>query len=167
MGLGPADVPVYPGQLLATRNFAVLELQVMHSGLGIHEAEDHQLVYEALARQLVASGLADERKIALSGFSNNGYWVEYTLAHSDYHFAAAIAADNYDPSYLQSSLTNWRKMDETLNGGPAFGAGLEQWLKNAPGFNADHIHTPLLMTCQEGGLGMIIGKWETYSRLRH
>jgi hypothetical protein len=153
--------------LLATRNVAVLELQVLHAGQGIKQAEDHQLVYEALARQLVGSGLADENKIALAGFSNNGYWVEYTLAHSAYPFAAAIAADNYDPSYLQSALGNWREMDEDLNGAPAFGAGLEQWLKNAPGFNAEHIHTPLLMTCQSGGLVMIIGKWETYSRLRH
>jgi hypothetical protein len=167
MGLGPTDVPAYPGQLLATRNIAVLELQVLRAGQGIRQAEDHQLVYEALSRQLVESGLADENKIALTGFSNNGYWVEYTLAHSGFPFAAAIAADNYDPSYLQSALGNWREMDEVLNGGPAFGVGLEQWLMHAPGFNAEHIHTPLLMTCQDGGLGMIIGKWETYSRLRH
>jgi hypothetical protein len=167
MGLGPADVPAYPGQLLATRNIAVLELQVLHAGQGIRQAEDHQLVYEALSRQLVASGLADEKKIALAGFSNNGYWVEYTLAHSAYPFATAIAADNYDPSYLQSALGNWREMDEDLNGSPAFGVGLEQWLLHAPGFNAERIHTPLLMTCQSGGLSMIIGKWETYSRLRH
>jgi hypothetical protein len=167
MGLGPTDVPAYPGQLLATRNIAVLELQVLRAGQGIRQAEDHQLVYEALSRQLVASGLADKNKIALAGFSNNGYWVEYTLAHSAYPFAAAIAADNYDPSYLQSALGNWREMDEDLNGGPAFGVGLQQWLLHAPGFNAEHIHTPLLMTCQDGGLSMIIGKWETYSRLRH
>ena len=167
MGLGPTDTPAYPGPLLATRNIAVLELQVVHAAQGVGQAEDHQLVYEALSRQLVASGLADENKIALAGFSNNGYWVEYTLAHSAYPFAAAIAADNYDPSYLQSALGNWRAMDEELNGGPAFGAGLEQWLTHAPGFNAEHIHTPLLMTCQDGGLVMIIGKWETYSRLRH
>jgi len=167
MGLGPPLMPTNPGQLLATRDIAVLELEVLHAGQGIHQAEDHKLVFESVSRQLVESGLADEKKIALSGFSNNGYWVEYTLAHSAFPFAAAIAADNYDPSYVQSALNNWREMDEDLDGGAAFGTGLAQWLKNAPGFNAEHIHTPLLMTCQDGGITMIVGKWETYSRLRH
>jgi dipeptidyl aminopeptidase/acylaminoacyl peptidase len=167
MGLGPTDVATYPGQLLATRNVAVLQLEELHAGRGVEQAENHKVVYEALARQLVASGLADEHKIALAGFSQNGYWVEYTLAHSDFPFAAAIAADNYDPSYMQSALGNWREMDERLNGGPAFGEGLTQWLQHAPGFNAEHIHTPLLMTGQDGGVLLIIGKWETYSRLHH
>src|SRR6202034_1258290 len=123
--------------------------------------------FETLAKQLVASGIADEHKIALAGFSRNGHWVEFTLSHSSFPFAAAIAADNYDPSYMQSALGNWREMDVPLNGGPAFGAGLQEWLAHAPGFNAEHILTPLLMTCQDGGLLLIIGKWETYSRLRH
>ena len=167
MGLGPTQVASYPGQLLATRNIAVLELDVLHPAQGFKGAEDRQLVFEAVSKQLVSSGLADENKIGLAGFSQNGYWVEYTLSHSAFPFAAAIAGDNYDPSYLQSALGNWREMDVRLNDGPAFGNGLQEWLAHAPGFNAEHIHTPLLMTGQSAGLVMIIGKWEIYSRLRH
>jgi hypothetical protein len=167
MGLGPTQVASYPGQLLATRNIAVLELQVLHAAQGFKGAEDRQLVFEALGRQLTSSGLVDEGKIALAGFSQNGYWVEYTLAHSAFPFAAAIAGDNYEPSYLQSALGNWRQTDVELNGGPAFGDGLLEWLAHAPGFNAEHIHTPLLITGQSGGILMIIGEWEIYSRLRH
>jgi hypothetical protein len=167
MGLGPTQVPSYPGQLLATRNIAVLELEVLHAAQGFKGAEDRQLVFEALSKQLASSGLADENKIGLAGFSQNGYWVEYTLAHSAFPFAAAIAGDNYEPSYFQSALGNWRQTDVEFNGGPAFGAGLQEWLAHAPGFNAEHIHTPLLITGQSGGLLMIISEWEIYSRMRH
>jgi dipeptidyl aminopeptidase/acylaminoacyl peptidase len=167
MGLGPSATAAYPGQLLATRNIAVLQLAVVHRSSGVGEAEDYQLAFETLAEQLSASGLADRNKIALDGFSRNGYWVEYTLSHSKFPFAAAIAADNYDPSYFQSALTNWRKDDEQVNGAPAFGDGLQQWLKRAPGFNAEHIRTPLRMIGQSAGVEVIMSKWETYSRLHY
>jgi hypothetical protein len=167
MGLGPSETPAYPGQLLATRNIAVLTLEVLHVKQDTRQAQDFQLAYEALKDQFVASGLADEKKIALDGFSQNGYWVEYTLAHTSFPFAAAISGDNIDPSYVQSSLGNWRKMDEQLNGAPAFGAGMQQWLKTAPGFNVENFNSPLLMILQSTGPAMIIAKWEIYSRLHY
>jgi dipeptidyl aminopeptidase/acylaminoacyl peptidase len=167
MGLGPSANAAYPGQLLATRNIAVLQLAVVHRSSGVSEAEDYQLAFETLAEQLSASGLADRNKIALDGFSKNGYFVEYTLSHSRSPFAAAIAADNYDPSYIQSALTNWRNIDEQTNGAPAFGDGLQQWLKRAPGFNAEHIRTPLRMIGQSAGVEVIMSKWEIYSRLHY
>jgi hypothetical protein len=167
MGLGPSLFASCPGQLLATRNIAVLTLSVMHFSPGSGQDDDYQLAFESLAQQLVASGIADPQKIALVGFSRNGHWVEFTLAHSAFPFAAAIAADNYDPSYIQSALANWRNDDAQMNGAPAFGEGLQKWFARAVGFNAEHIHTPLLMIGQSGGLEMIIGEWEIFSRLRH
>ena len=167
MGLGPSFFASYPGQLLATQNIAVLTLSVLHFAQGLGQDDDYQLAFESLAQQLIASGLADPNKIALAGFSRNGHWVEFTLAHSAFPFAAAIADDNYDPSYFQSALLNWRNSDAEMNGGPAFGEGLEKWLSRAVGFNAEHIHTPLLMIGRSGGLEMIIGEWEIFSRLRH
>jgi hypothetical protein len=166
-GLGPTPIASYPGQSLATRNIAVLVLKVLHTTGGFEESDDRQLGFETLARQLAASGLADETKISLDGFSQNGYFVEYTLAHSAFPFAAAIAGDNYDPSYFQSALGNWRNLDTVWNGGPAFGASLQEWIAHAPGFNAEHMHAPLLMIGQSGGILQIIGEWEIYSRLRH
>jgi hypothetical protein len=167
MGLGPSALPAYPGQLLATRNIAVLQLAVIHPAPGIEQAHDYQLAFETLAEQLSSSGLADRNKIALDGFSRNGFWVEYTLAHSPFPFAAAMAADNYDASYFQSALANWRQIDEEWNGGPAFGTGLQEWLARAPGFNAESIHTPLRILGLSGGIPLIIGEWEIYSRLKH
>jgi hypothetical protein len=166
MGLGPSDMAAYPGQLLATRNIAVLELEVLHPSPGVQEAEDYQLAFETLAEQLSASGLVDRNKIGLDGFSRNGFWVEFALTHSRFPFAAAIAADNYDPSYFQSALSNWRELDVAPNGATAFGTGLQEWLKHAPGFNAEHIHTPLRMIGQSDGVPLIMAKWEIYSRLR-
>jgi dipeptidyl aminopeptidase/acylaminoacyl peptidase len=167
MGLGPSADASSPGQLLATRNIAVLELAVLHPHSGPGQAEDYKLAYETLAEQLSTSGLVDRNRVALDGFSRNGYWVEYTLSHSKFPFAAAVVADNYDPSYIQSALADWRPEDERLNGGPAFGDGLQVWLANTPGFNAEHIHAPLLMIGQSAGLAVILSKWETFSRLRH
>jgi hypothetical protein len=79
----------------------------------------------------------------------------------------AAEAEDLTQDVLVRALGNWRQSDVELNGGPAFGAGLQEWLAHAPGFNAEHIHTPLLITGQSGGLLMIIGEWEIYSRMRH
>jgi hypothetical protein len=167
MGLGPSEFPTYPGQLLATRNIAVLQLAVLHPAAGVQQAQDYQLAFETLAEQLSTQGIANRDAVALDGFSRNGYWVDYTLARTDFPFAAAVAADNYDASYFQSALANWREVDEQWNGGPAFGAGLQQWILRAPGFNADRIRAPLRMVELSGGTSLIIGQWEIYSRLRY
>jgi dipeptidyl aminopeptidase/acylaminoacyl peptidase len=167
LGLGPSNLAAYPGQLLATRNIAVLQLSTVGYSPDDQQGADYQLAFETLAEQLSASGLIDRNRIALDGFSQNGYWVEYTLTHSDFPFAAAVASDNYDPSYFQSALTNWREVDVLTNGGAkAFGSGLQEWFKRAPGFNADHINTPLRLIGQSGGVEMLMAKWEIYSRLR-
>jgi len=167
LGLGPSDLAAYAGQLLATRNIAVLQLSTVGRSPDDQQGAEYQLAFETLAEQLSASGLIDRNKIALDGFSQNGYWVEYTLTHSAFPFAAAVASDNYDPSYIQSALTNWRELDILTNGGAKpFGAGLQEWIKRAPGFNADHIHTPLRLIGQSGGVLLLLAKWEIYSRLR-
>jgi hypothetical protein len=167
MGLGPSQYASYPGQLLATRNIAVLTLSVMHFASGLGQDDDYQLAFESLAQQLIGSGLADPQKIALVGFSRNGHFVEFTLAHSAFPFAAAIAADNYDPSYMQSALLNWRNEDEQMNGAPAFGEGLHKWTARAVGFNAERIHAPLYIIGQSAGIALIISEWEIFSRLRY
>lgn len=168
MGLGPSSYASYPGQLLATRNFAVLTLEVIHRSVGVKEPEDYQLAFETAAEQLAASGLADRNKVALAGFSRNGYFVEFTLAHSAFPFAAAIAADNYDPSYVQAAFDNWLPSDAAQNGAEPFGPGLQQWIIHAPGFNAEHMNAPLLKIGQStGAIFYIIAGWEVFSRLRH
>jgi hypothetical protein len=103
----------------------------------------------------------------LVGFSRNGYYVEYAVSHSDTPYAAAVADDNWDPSYVTETLVGGDFMAAKENGAEPYGAGLQQWLENAPGFNADRIHAPLLMQVQSNGIAGILGMWELFSRLRH
>lgn len=169
LGLGPPVAASYAGQALASRGVAVLHVNVdMTSTMGTPaEAPLRQRTFEAVARKLIALGIADPEKIGLIGFSRNGYWVEYTLTHSEFGFAAAIAADNWDPSYWGTTLTGNVGSAMEVNGAAPFGAGLQQWLERAPGFNVERIKAPLRMVEQSVGTFGILGNWEIYSRLRY
>jgi hypothetical protein len=83
----------------------------------------------------------------LIGWSRTCYHVEYTLTHSQYHFAAATVIDGVDGGYFQyiafgNTATSSLYYDQ-WNGGSPFGRGLGAWLKNAPGFNLDKVHAPV------------------------
>lgn len=167
--LGPAEVASYPGQLLANRGIAVLQLNVrlgakFNTG---QEAETRKVAFEAVARQLVESGLVDGQKVGLAGFSRNGYYVEYALTHSRFPFAAAIAADSWDPGYFQQTLTGDIGNASAVNGALPFGEGLKTLLQSAPGFNVEKIRTPLRMIEQSNGLFGVLAKWEMFARLRY
>ncbi len=168
-GLGPTLIAPYAAQLLAGRGIAVLELDVPegHRFSTAAEAAVRRDAFEAAARQLIDSGLVDPARVGLAGFSRNGYYVEYTLSHSDFPFAAAIAADNWDPGYFHETLTGYSVQATAVNGAPPFGEGLQAWLAQAPGFNAEKIRTPLRMVEQSSGLFGVLLKWEIFNRLRY
>jgi hypothetical protein len=92
--------------------------------------------------------------------------VKYALAHANYRFAAAVVADGVDAGYFQyiaySSSPAVRVEFENVNGGVPFGAGLFNWLKTSPGFNLDHVNTPVLIQAISRGLP---GEWEWFSGL--
>jgi dipeptidyl aminopeptidase/acylaminoacyl peptidase len=116
---------------------------------------------------LIEEGIVDGRRVAISGFSRNGYFAYYALSHSQFPFAAAVVADNFDASYIQTVLGDNYTDAEAAIGAPAFGAGLRTWLERATGFNAEAIHTPLLLIGQSSGaLENILQQWEVLSRLR-
>src|SRR2546421_2650937 len=50
-------------------------------------------------------------------------------------------------------------------GAPPHGEGLQQWLKNSPGFNLDRITTPLLVNAE--GTNNVMFMWEPYAVLHH
>jgi dipeptidyl aminopeptidase/acylaminoacyl peptidase len=169
-GLGPSRVAVGARQLLAGRNIAVADVWVSSLGgpAGLPaEGPTRQALYEAVAKTLIDRGLVDSSKIGLSGYSRAGFHVEYTLTHSKFPFAAAVANDNVDYDYLQMALDNWPPYLTLQYGALPFGDGLKTWLRESPGFNADKIHTPLYMNEQSGnGAESAIAQWETFSRLR-
>ncbi len=166
-GLGPSLVAVYPGQLLANREMFVLHLYA-HTEKGTpREAEEFMHAYEAAIHTLVGRGLIEGSKVGLVGFSRTGWKVEYTLSHSDLHFAAAIAADNLEPSYFAGVLADWDIELQRVNGGAPFGEGIKPWLERAPGFNAQRITTPLQLISQSNSLWGLLDPWELFANLRY
>ncbi|AMN47867.1 hypothetical protein ACG33_12310 [Steroidobacter denitrificans] len=168
-GLGPTLIASYPGRLLAARDILVLHMDVTR-GMQFDtpaEPEIRQRAFEAAAQQLVQAGLVDRQRIGLLGFSRNGYYVEHTLTHSAFPFAAAISADNWDPSYMAHMLGGFDASAIDIHGAEPFGAGLVKWIERAPGFNAERVRTPLLTIVQSTGILDVLFKWELFARLRH
>jgi dipeptidyl aminopeptidase/acylaminoacyl peptidase len=168
--LGPTLVAPYPGRILAARGIAVLVLNVPLGAKfgGTEEGETRKNAFIAAAEHLVTEGIADRAKIGLVGFSRNGWYTEYTLTHSDFPFAAAIAADNWDPSYAPTVWLDHYAQAVAVTGAEPFGEGLKVWLEKAPGFNADRVRVPLLKIEQStGGLFGVMAQWEMFGRLRY
>jgi hypothetical protein len=122
---------------------------------------------EGVARALVARGVVDAAKVGVTGFSRTGWHVEYALTHADFPYAAALAADNVDNSYIQSAMMAWPVEPNRTNGAEPFGEGMGAWLTEAAGFNADRVRTPIRLQVNSGsGPGWALSHWEMYSRLR-
>jgi dipeptidyl aminopeptidase/acylaminoacyl peptidase len=168
--LGPTMIAPYPGQVMANRGVAVLHLNV-HMGKKFgtpDEAETRKEGLAAAAEHLISQGLVDRTKVGIVGFSRNGWYAEYSLTHSGFPFAAAISADNWDPSYSATMLFSHFENAAAVNGAPPFGEGLHKWLEKAPGFNVDRIEAPLLKIEQStGGLFGVLSHWELVSRMRY
>lgn len=171
--LGRVDrMTALAAQILAGRGMAVLELsqKPLAGVMGTpEEAPDVMRGCEAAIRYLVHGGLADPRRIGLTGYSRTAYWVAYMLTHSSFPYAAAIESDGLDISYVQLVLTTepgrYAGLVGTAGEAP-FGQGLPQWLRTAPGFNADKVHTPLRLEVASGGVEDAFLQWEMYSRLK-
>jgi hypothetical protein len=167
-GLGPSLVAVQAAQVLAGRGIAVLEFHTMAQYGSPPEAETTQRAFEELAKRMVATGIADEHRIGITGFSRAGYFAYHALSHSPMRFAAAVVADNVDYSYMQVVLNNRYAGGASVIGAPAFGAGLKTWLDRSTGFNVEAIHAPMLLIGQSGGgfQAYILEQWEILGRLR-
>lgn len=166
-GLGPTMVASYPGRVLAARGLLVLHLNV-EGPVAFdtpQEADLRRRAFEQAAQQLVARGLVDQQRVGLVGFSRNGFYVEYTLTHSSFPFAAAVTADNWDAGYVAQTFLGYNAAG--VNGAAPFGEGLALWRENAPGFGADRVHTPLLQIEQSHALLGVLVRWELFGRLRY
>lgn len=168
-GLGPSPIATYPGRAMAARDVLVLHVDVMMGPKfgTTEEAPTRQQGFEAAIAHLDGLKLIDPTKVGIVGFSRNGYYVEHTLTHSAFPFAAAIAADNWDPSYIQQTLAGAYGGTVPTIGHEPFGAGLASWLQNAPGFSTERIKSPLMMIDQSIGMFGVFLKWETFNRLRY
>ena len=120
----------------------------------IGEAAFHMDIYDSAVRTLDERGLIDKERVGLIGFSLTGWYVQFALAHSIVHYAAATTTDNI----MYSMGTYWYvhrngMMDQYdhLYGGPPYGETFKNWAAYSVSFNLDKIRTPLLM--EEMGYG--------------
>lgn len=171
--LNGAFPTAFAAQALANRDIAVLQLGGSDDGdADVLATPKEPRVFvsgvEGAIRHFVADGLADRSHIGIIGFSRTGWLVEYMLTHNDFPFCAAEVADNIDGSYVQYILgQDFLKSEYGAdNGALPYGAGLQTWLRNAPGFNCDKIRAPLRIELDSGPMDRILGRWELFSNLR-
>jgi hypothetical protein len=168
----------YAAEPLANAGFIVLQtglvdiyekssVDELFTVLGTPQEGPHYMaLFESAIDILDQRGLVDRDRIGISGFSRTVYHVLYTLTHSHYHFAAAVAADGVNFGYVgcvyylaQSDSSLCEKMN---GGGPPYGQSLIGWITNAPTFRLDRISAPLLLQAVSAPLG----EWEVLSGLR-
>jgi hypothetical protein len=137
--------------------------------IAMHQLE--QSIYEGAIDHLDAAGLIDRARVGLIGFSYTCWSVKYALSHphDGYRYAAASVADGYDGGYFDYIVRGNRpataQQFETTAGGKPYGAGLESWMQNSPGFNVDRVDTPLRMT-PLGNPGSLLSDWEWFVLLK-
>jgi hypothetical protein len=128
-----------------------------HQGLGgIAEAAFAMDLWDSAVKALDEQGLIDRNRVGIIGFSRTGWYTEFILAHSKFHYAAATVADNAQYSvgeyWLNHDANTIKSFDQTY-GGPPYGATLKNWLDYSVSFNLDKFHTPLLL--EQMGYGRV------------
>jgi dipeptidyl aminopeptidase/acylaminoacyl peptidase len=168
----------YAAQPLANKGFLVLQMGLadvyekasqdeVYKILGTPQEGPHYMaLFESAIDELDQRGLIDRNRVGLSGFSRTFYHVLFALAHSSHHFAAAVAADGIDFSYVWCLYYLPRFADSSVcvkvNGGPPYGEGLAGWAKAAPTFNLDKVRAPLLLQA----ISAPLGEWEVFAGLQ-
>ena len=157
---------VFAAQALAARGIMVLQMggspnfddfEYLNS---TQEAPRQMAAYEGAIDYLDQRGWIDRSKVGLVGFSRTVFAVEYTLTHSSYPIAAAVIADGFDGGYLQYLVFRDVADYADVNGGPAIGKSLAGWIERSPGFNLDHVHTPVRI--ETYGAGSLFAGWEWF-----
>jgi dipeptidyl aminopeptidase/acylaminoacyl peptidase len=155
---------------LSSAGIVVLQMRKRSShSLNEQEASDHLRGMEAAVRSLAEVGLVDPARVGVVGFSWTCWYVEYALIKRPQLFSAAVIADGNDNSYMEYHLwgaTNplLRYQIEAINGGAPVGDNLMNWLYSAPGFQLDHVVTPLQI--EAIGPSSVLLEWELYSSLQ-
>ena len=161
----------FAAQVLAGRGIVVLQMNdIFYDSLVTRqEAVRVMRTYENAVNYLDRRGIIDRQHVGLLGFSRTCYYVKYTLTNSRQRFAAAVASDGVDASYLQYLVASVAGRDaasefEAMIGSPPFGAGLRKWLKSSPGFRLDGVRTPLLIEAFEPS--SVLGEWQWFAGLK-
>lgn len=151
----------YPIQSFANRGYAVLSFQrpvdigIVRSPGNVREAQaldqknfaDRRSVLSALARGVelvIARGIADRRRIGITGMSDGAATVQFALLHSRLFAVAALSNCCIDATtaILAGPAAARHFLDE---GYPPVGQGKSFWRRIALSQNAHRVRTPILM----------------------
>ncbi len=128
----------YPIQALASEGVAVLMVYFPHEFFEKYVTPEERPIVlagaEGAMRYLVDRGIADSTRIGITGFSHAGYMVEYAVQQSSFRFAAAVAIDNWDGSYVGYALLTYPGewiTHERFYGGTPYGSSREAWFRHA------------------------------------
>lgn len=158
----------FAAQPLASRGIAVLQINDSFGALidTPNETEHVMSAYEGAIDLLDSEGIIDRGRVGIIGFSRTCLYVKYALTHSHQHFAAAVASDGFDGGYFEyvAAFPLAKSEMESVTGAAPFAAGLETWLKKAPGFLLDRVQTPIQL--HANAPASLFEQWEWFSGLQ-
>jgi dipeptidyl aminopeptidase/acylaminoacyl peptidase len=147
----PSTVPV---SVFTTRGYAVLlaELPIGPDGVAGNPRSEMVEVLLPQVHHAAELGYIDLSRIAVSGQSYGGYGTASIVSGTNLFRAAIAISGIYDLASLHSwmdrngsnGMARWAETGQGRMGTHPW-ADLRRYLSNSPFYQADHIHTPLLM----------------------
>lgn len=123
-------------------------------------------IYRTAIAYLAGKGLIDPRRVGIIGYSHTCFFVDWSLTHDPHLFAAASVTEGGDGSPMEYMLSMMGSViTQSLYGGPPFGKTLKNWVKRAPIFHVNRVHTPLLLVVPHPKVTTLF-EWEWLHGLR-
>jgi dipeptidyl aminopeptidase/acylaminoacyl peptidase len=161
---GPGMPTAFAARALASAGIVVLQVDEDCPFVTPKEGPCAVSAYESGVEKLVSEGLADPEKIGIIGFSRSCFYVMETLTTSSLHLKAASITSGLMFDYWQYAFSPERGEGDAIIGVPPFGEGLQQWIKQSPGFNLDKVNAPLMVVGE--GPDVLLTMWAAYAGLR-
>jgi dipeptidyl aminopeptidase/acylaminoacyl peptidase len=163
------DPSAFAARHLASAGFVVLQIQKQPNVLSDEDAQTSLAGYRSAIQRLSEDGLIDPNRVGVVGFSWTCWYAVNAIVKAPQLFAAATIADGLDNSYMQYMLfapddPNLQDQMKRIRGGRPIGAGLDRWIKEAPGFHLDQARTPVRI--ETINPASILQEWELYASLR-
>jgi len=158
----------FAARQLASAGFVVLQIQKKPDVLSDEDAQTGLAGYRSAIQSLSEDGLIDPSRVGVVGFSWTCWYVANALVKAPHLFAAATIADGLDNSYMQymffaPDAPSLQEQMNKIRGGSPFGAGLDRWMKEAPGFHLDQVQTPVRL--ETINPASVLQEWELYASL--
>jgi dipeptidyl aminopeptidase/acylaminoacyl peptidase len=161
---------VLAAQPLAAKGFVVVQVGDDFTSAMFTPSEGKMAMaeFEGIIDYLNGIGLVDPNRVGIVAFSATGPGVGYAIAHSKYHFGAAVLSDTNDAGYFTYlslfNLDGTIQRFEPINGGAPFGASLASWLREAPEFSLEKVNTAIRLEPNSGF--SVFGLWEWFVGFR-